>query len=65
MIKKSKKPTNGSRDDDEPQFRDNPEINAKIDPYKSSLDLAPLFTFQHTSCNTQKRTDAIRDSRIA
>jgi hypothetical protein len=33
MIKKSKEATNGSRDNEGPQFRDNPEINAKIDEY--------------------------------
>ncbi len=33
MIKKSKEMANGSRDSEEPQFRDNPEINAKIDDY--------------------------------
>ncbi len=33
MIKKSKEAANGSRDNEGPQFRDNPEINAKIDDY--------------------------------
>ena len=33
MIKKSKEAANGSRDNEGPQFRDNPEINAKIDEY--------------------------------
>jgi hypothetical protein len=33
MIKKSKETANGSRDNEGPQFRDNPEINAKIDDY--------------------------------
>lgn len=33
MIKKSKEPANGARDSEGPQFRDNPEINAKIDDY--------------------------------
>lgn len=33
MIKKSKEAANGARDNEGPQFRDNPEINAKIDEY--------------------------------
>ncbi len=33
MIKKSKEAANGSHDNGGPQFRDNAEINAKIDAY--------------------------------